>query len=65
MHVPRKGSALHKSEGYLIKRALWPEGQHLVMLQEASAVIASPEFVKAVKKHDLKDIKFEEAGRFV
>lgn len=53
------------SEGYLLKRKAWPKGQHLVALQETQRVIASQEFMEAVKKHKLKDIQFIECGRFV
>ena len=52
-------------EGYMIKRAAWPVGQHLVKLVEHSRVIASDEFIAAVKKHNLTGILFEECGQFV
>ncbi len=51
--------------GREFSRSAWPQGRHLVQSAETCEVIASEEFVEAVKKHNLTGIAFEEAGRFV
>ena len=50
---------------YQINRAAWPKGQHLVTVRETLDVLASPEFIEAVKRHNLVDIAFLETGDYV
>jgi hypothetical protein len=52
-------------EGYIMKKASWPKGQHLVQSEESLNVFASEEFVEAVRKHNLIGITFIESGKFV
>lgn len=52
-------------EGYKFNRSLWPKGAHLVQTRETGDVLASQEFIDAVKKHDLRGIVFKECGEFV
>jgi hypothetical protein len=51
-------------EGFILRQSWWPKGQHLVTLAETLDVIASEEFIEAVKKHKLSGIKFVDYGRF-
>jgi hypothetical protein len=71
-HCPRCGNyqaplrpAPVVPEGYVIKRSAWPKGGHLVQVRETSDIIASEEFMEAVKKHSLTGIVFKECGQFV
>ena len=52
-------------EGYAIMRSHWPAGQHLVQMWETLSVLASEEFMEAVRKHNLTGIAFKECGTYV
>jgi hypothetical protein len=51
--------------GYMLSRSAWPVGQHLVQMVETLDVIASEEFMEAVRRHHLTGIAFEECGRLI
>ena len=59
------GGGPRRPKRYHIRRSAWPKGQHLVTIQETHEVLASQEFIEAVKKLNLKDIAFIECGRYV
>lgn len=52
-------------EGYMFRRSAWPEGKHLVLVRETCQILASEQFMEAVKKHNLAGIVFEPVGQFV
>ncbi len=52
-------------EGFMIQKSLFPSGQHLVMLRETFDILASEEFMEAVKKHRLTGLSFKECGQYV
>lgn len=63
--LSRVGSAVRRAIPYEIRREVWPTEEHLVTLLETLDVLASPQFMAAVRKHRLADIAFAECGRFV
>ena len=54
-----------ESTTYKIRRDLWPEGQHLVFMQETNNILASDAFMAAVKRHQLAGLTFTECGEYV
>jgi hypothetical protein len=60
---PRKAPTV--PAGYLIKRTAWPPGIHLVQVRETTRVLASQQFIEAVKRHNLTGIAIEQYGRYV
>lgn len=48
-----------------VKRSDWPEGEHLVLSEATSGILASPEFIRAVRKHKLTGLEFVEFGVYV
>ena len=52
-------------EGFMIGRSKWPKGQHLVMLRETLDIIASEDFIEAVRRKELTGLSFVECGQFV
>lgn len=45
-----------------VKRSVWPEGVHLALSEETSEILASPEFIRAVKHYKLTGLRFVEFG---
>lgn len=63
--LSRGGAATRRRIPYEFRSGVWPTGEHLVTVLETLDVLASPQFVAAVRKHHLADIAFVECGRIV
>jgi len=52
-------------EHFKIRKDRWPPGEHLVMCRETLRILASPEFMQAVRKHRLTGLQFLPCGEYV